>query len=114
MTLIPVYRCRAERRCTPRAPASAPPSAARSPWWARSTAIRWCSPARSPAIWLAGRRAGVGREVARSLRLALPLALLVALVNPLVYQGGDTLLVRGGDFLGRRWDITLEARVEGR
>jgi energy-coupling factor transport system permease protein len=64
-------------------------------------------------IALAGAAAGVGREVARSLRLALPFALLVAVVNALVYQGGDTLLVRGGEFLGRRWDITLEAATEG-
>jgi energy-coupling factor transport system permease protein len=64
-------------------------------------------------IVVAGVAAGVGREVARSLRLALPLALLVALVNAVVYQGGDTLLIRGGEFLGRRWDITLEAAAEG-
>jgi energy-coupling factor transport system permease protein len=64
-------------------------------------------------LLLAGAAAGVGRELARSLRLALPLALLIALVNALVYQGGDTLLVRGDHFLGRRWDITLEATLEG-
>ena len=45
--------------------------------------------------------------------LALPLALLVTLVNPLVYSEGDTLLVRGGEFLGRRWDVTLEALGAG-
>jgi energy-coupling factor transport system permease protein len=64
-------------------------------------------------IVVAGLAAGVGREVARSLRLALPFALLVAIVNAVVYQGGDTLLVRGGVFLGRRWDVTLEAAAEG-
>jgi energy-coupling factor transport system permease protein len=64
-------------------------------------------------ILVAGVAAGVGREVARSLKLALPLALLIAVVNALVYQAGDTLLVRGGEFLGRRWDITLEATFEG-
>jgi energy-coupling factor transport system permease protein len=64
-------------------------------------------------IIVAGLAAGVGREVARSLRLALPFALLVAIVNALVYQGGETLLVRGGEFLGRRWDVTLEAAAEG-
>ena len=64
-------------------------------------------------IVAAGAAAGVGREVARSLVLALPLALLLAAVNAVVYQGGDTLLVRGGEFLGRRWDITLEAAAEG-
>ena len=46
-------------------------------------------------IVVAGMAAGVGREVARSLKLALPFALLVASVNALVYQGGETLLVRG-------------------
>jgi energy-coupling factor transport system permease protein len=61
----------------------------------------------------AGVAAGVGREVGRSARLGLPLALLIALVNPLVYQGGDTLLVRGGQFLGRSWDVTLEALAAG-
>jgi energy-coupling factor transport system permease protein len=65
------------------------------------------------AVVVAGVAAGVGREVWRSLRLALPLALLVTLVNPLVYADGDTLLVRGGEVLGRRFDITLEATVAG-
>lgn len=65
------------------------------------------------AVVIAGVAAGAPREVGRSLQLALPLALLVALVNPLVYADGDTLLVRGGDVLGRRVDITLEATVAG-
>jgi energy-coupling factor transport system permease protein len=64
-------------------------------------------------IVVAGAAAGVGREVTRSLRLALPFALLVAVVNAVVYQGGETLLVRGGEFLGRRWDVTLESTVAG-
>lgn len=64
-------------------------------------------------ILVAGIAAGVGREVARSLRLAIPFALLVAAVNALVYQEGETLLLRGDTFLGRRWDVTLEATVEG-
>jgi energy-coupling factor transport system permease protein len=64
-------------------------------------------------ILLAATAAGVGRALARSLALALPFALLLAVVNALVYQGGETLLVRGGEFLGRRWDVTLEASVEG-
>jgi energy-coupling factor transport system permease protein len=65
------------------------------------------------AALLAGAAAGVGSEVVRALKLSLPLALLVALINPLVYQGGDTLLVRGGVILGRRFDVTLEALVTG-
>jgi energy-coupling factor transport system permease protein len=64
-------------------------------------------------ILIAGSAAGVGREVGRSLRLALPFALLVAVVNALVYQEGNTVLLRGDTFLGRRWDVTLEATVEG-
>jgi len=62
---------------------------------------------------LAGGAAGVGRETRRALRLALPLAVLLALVNPIVYQGGDTLLIRGGSVLGRRVDVTLEALAAG-
>ena len=64
-------------------------------------------------IVAAGIAAGVGREVARSLRLALPFALLLAIVNAIVYQEGATLLVRGGLFLGRSWDITLESAAYG-
>jgi energy-coupling factor transport system permease protein len=52
-------------------------------------------------ILVAGIAAGVGREVGRSL------------INAVVYQEGQTLLLRGGTFLGRRWDVTLEATVEG-
>jgi energy-coupling factor transport system permease protein len=65
------------------------------------------------AVLGAGAAAGVGRELGRSLKLALPFALLVTLVNPLVYQGGDTVLVRGGVILGRHVDITLEATTAG-
>jgi len=65
------------------------------------------------AVVGAGVAAGIGAELARSARLSVPLALLIALVNPLVYQEGDTLLVRGGTFLGRRFDITLEALAAG-
>jgi energy-coupling factor transport system permease protein len=65
------------------------------------------------AVLMAAASAGVWREVAGSLRLSLPLAVLIALINPIVYQGGDTLLVRGGVILGRRVDVTLEALVSG-
>ena len=65
------------------------------------------------AVLLAGAAARVGGEIVRALKLSLPLALLIALVNPLVYQEGDTLLVRGGELLGRRFDITLEALAAG-
>nr|MBA2504998.1 hypothetical protein [Thermoleophilaceae bacterium] len=65
------------------------------------------------AILLAGAAAGVGAQVRRSLRFALPFGLLITLVNPLVYQEGDTLLIRGGTFLGHRFDVTLEALAFG-
>lgn len=65
------------------------------------------------AVVGAGLAAGVGREVGRAARLAIPLALLVTLINPLLYAEGSTLLVRGGSFLGRRFDVTLEALAAG-
>jgi energy-coupling factor transport system permease protein len=66
------------------------------------------------AVVAAGRAAGVGAELARAARLALPLALLVALINPLVSQEGLTVLVQGWTVpvLGRL-DITLEALAYG-
>ena len=66
------------------------------------------------AIVTAGLAAGVGAELARAARLALPLALLVAVVNPLVSQEGLTVLVQGWSVpvLGRL-DITLEAVAYG-
>lgn len=75
----------------------------------------------NPAITLAviaavvgmGLAAGVGGELERAAWLAVPLALLVTIVNPLVYREGDTLLIRGGELFGRRVDITLEALVAG-
>jgi len=80
-----------------------------------------CALYANPAILLAviaaavtaGVAAGVGRELRRAALFAMPLALLVTLVNPLVYREGDTLLVRGGEILGRRVDITLEALAAG-
>ncbi len=65
------------------------------------------------AVIGAGLAAGVGSELARTAILSVPLALLIAFINPLVYQEGETLLVRGGTFLGRRFDITLEALAAG-
>ena len=112
MTLIPAYRSRASALHSARAPIGAA--------FCLSFALvgaLYRNPlilaAALGGILAAGISAGVGREVARSLKLALPFALLVAVVNALVYQGGDTILIHGDHFLGRRWDITLEATVEG-
>jgi energy-coupling factor transport system permease protein len=65
-------------------------------------------------VTLAGLAAGVGPELARAARLALPLALLFAAINPLVSREGLTLLVEGPvvPVLGAL-DITLEATVQG-
>jgi energy-coupling factor transport system permease protein len=57
--------------------------------------------------------AGAGGQLMRALRLGIPLAILIAVINPLVYQEGDTLLIRGGEVLGRRFDVTLEAVAAG-
>jgi energy-coupling factor transport system permease protein len=61
----------------------------------------------------AGLLARVGPEMAAAARLSLPLVLLIALVNPLVYREGATVLLRGGEILGRRLDVTLEAMAYG-
>ena len=112
MSLVPIYRRRASALHVARAGVSACFCCA----FALVAALHehpLVLAAALGGVGLAGVGAGVGREVARSLKLSLPLALLVAIVNPVVYQGGDTLLVRGGEFLGRRFDVTLEALVAG-
>jgi energy-coupling factor transport system permease protein len=112
MSLIPVYRSRPSALHTARAGAGAAYCAALA-----LTGALFLHPlvlsAALAAIVLAGIAAGVGREIGRSLRFALPFALLITLINPLVYPEGDTLLFRGGEVLGRRIDITLEATVAG-
>lgn len=65
------------------------------------------------AALLAGALAGVADELRRALLLAVPFALLVVVVNPIVSQQGETLLVRGWEALGQRWDVTLEALAYG-
>jgi energy-coupling factor transport system permease protein len=66
------------------------------------------------AVLAAGARARVGGELARAALLAVPLALLVALINPIVSQQGLTVLVYGPvvPVLGHV-DITLEALAYG-
>ena len=62
----------------------------------------------------AGMAAGVGPELRSAARLAVPLALVVAAINPLVSREGLTLLIRGPSVpvLGTL-DVTLEAVVFG-
>jgi energy-coupling factor transport system permease protein len=112
VSLIPVYRDRPSALHASRAGAGAALCGALA-----LTGALYLHPlilsAALAAVVLAGIVAGVGREIGRSLRFALPFALLIALINPLVYPEGDTLLVRGGEVLGRRIDITLEATAAG-
>jgi energy-coupling factor transport system permease protein len=112
MTLVPVYRDRPSPLHAARAGVGAAFCAALA-----LCAVLYRHPlvlgAALAAIAVAAVRAGVGRELRRSLRLALPLAVLIAAINPLVYSEGETLLVRGGELLGRRFDITLEATAVG-
>jgi len=112
MSLIPVYRSRPSPLHAARAGAGAALCGALA-----LTGALYLHPlilsAALAAIVLAGAVAGVGREIVRSLRFALPFALLIAVINPLVYPEGDTLLFRGGEILGRQIDITLEATAAG-
>jgi energy-coupling factor transport system permease protein len=66
------------------------------------------------ATALAGVAAGAGRAVGASLRLAVPLLLLMVAVNALVTHRGDTVLVRGWEMpvLGNT-DVTLESLAAG-
>ena len=62
----------------------------------------------------AGVLAGVGRELARSAAFTVPLALLIALVNPFVVRDGITVFARLGEVppFGQV-DLTVEALVYG-
>jgi len=66
------------------------------------------------AIVLAGVAAGVGPEMRRAARFAIPLGVLVAVINALVARSGLTVIWRLGDLpvLGHT-DVTLEATVYG-
>jgi energy-coupling factor transport system permease protein len=66
------------------------------------------------ATALAGFAAGAGRAVRASLRLAIPLLVLMVAVNALVTHRGDTVLIRGWDMpvLGNT-DVTLESLAAG-
>jgi energy-coupling factor transport system permease protein len=112
MSLIPVYRSRPSALHAARAGAGAALCGALA-----LTGALYLHPlissAALAAIVLTGSLAGVGREIVRSLRFALPFAVLIAVINPLVYPEGETLLFRGGEILGRRIDITLEATAAG-
>ena len=66
------------------------------------------------AVLAGAAGAGVGHEVARMLRYALPFALFIALINPFVSRNGLTVIARLGEVppFGQV-DLTLEALVYG-
>jgi energy-coupling factor transport system permease protein len=66
------------------------------------------------AVFAAGSLAGVGRELRRAGLLALPMAIVIALINALVTRDGLNVIVRLGHLplLGDT-DITLEATTYG-
>jgi energy-coupling factor transport system permease protein len=66
------------------------------------------------AVAGAGLAAGVGRELRRAAWIAVPLALTIAAINPLVSREGLTVIARLGEVpaLGQL-DVTLEATVYG-
>jgi energy-coupling factor transport system permease protein len=64
-------------------------------------------------VMVAARLAGVSADVRRAALIGLPIAIVIALVNPLVSQNGDTVILRLGELLGHRFDVTLEAVLFG-
>src|SRR5919201_5839992 len=112
MSLVPVYRRKASALHAARAGASAAFCMALA-----FASILFDNPIVLASLLCAVIAAAVGAGVAGDLRrwavYAAGLALLVVIVNPLVTSDGLTVLVRGGSFLGRRWDITLEAVIYG-
>lgn len=66
------------------------------------------------AVILVGLAAGARRAVVAALRLAVPLLVLMTLVNALVYHRGDTILLRGWELpvIGNT-DVTLESLAAG-
>ena len=60
-------------------------------------------------VCAAAAGAGVVAELRRAAWVALPLAVLIVVINALVARGGETVIFRGGTVFGRRLDVTLEA-----
>jgi energy-coupling factor transport system permease protein len=64
-------------------------------------------------IYLAASLAGVARQVRRATLVGLPIAIVIALVNPLVSNNGNTVIFRFGELVGHRFDVTSEAILFG-
>src|SRR5689334_22942013 len=65
------------------------------------------------SVLAAAAAAGVWRGIVGSLRLVVPFALLIVMVNVLVSQRGLTVVFRGGTLLGHRFDVTAESLAWG-
>ena len=112
MSLIPVYR----RRATPLHAARAGVGIAFCASFL-AVGVLYSNPlvlaGALAGLVAAGAGAGASAELRRAARFAVPLAVLLVVVNSLVYREGDTVIFRGGDVLGRRIDVTLEAVAAG-
>ena len=111
-TLVPVYRRRASALHTARAGVGAAYCAALA-----LVCVLYTSPvilaAVLVAVLAAGLAAGVAGELRKAALIGLPVAVLMTVINPLVYQEGETVLVRGWVILGHRFDMSLEALAFG-
>ena len=111
-TLVPVYRRLPSPLHTARAGAASLYCAALA-----LAAMLYAHPLVPAAVALAtlaaGAAAGVGRQLARSMRLVVPFAVLVVAINALVSQQGLTVVFRGGTIFGHRLDVTAESLAWG-
>src|SRR2546423_4028302 len=64
-------------------------------------------------IFVAAGLAGVSKQVRRATLIGLPIAIVIAFVNPLVSQNGNTVVLRLGTLFGHRFDVTTEAILFG-
>ena len=112
MSLVPVYR----RRATPLHAARAGLASLYCIALALA-AMLYAHPlvlaAVAAATFAAGVACGAGRDLVRSLRLLLPFAVLIVAINALISQQGLTVVLRGGELLGRELDVTAEALAWG-
>src|SRR3954454_12021650 len=112
MALVPVYRRRASPLHSARAGLATLYCASLS-----LAALLYAHPlvlaSIAVAVLAAAACAGVGRAVARSMKLVVPFVLLIVLVNVLVSQQGLTVVFRGGTLFGHRFDVTAESLAWG-
>jgi energy-coupling factor transport system permease protein len=64
-------------------------------------------------VFVAAALTGVSKQVLRATLIGLPIAIVIALVNPLVSQNGNTVVLRLGEVFGHRFDVTVEAILFG-